>query len=83
MFVCTLGSARGCPGSTCISPVWLERCNTLSPLSQARAAAAHEKSHGLAGAGLPLLLIWMRSVPTGPTVGAAEGPLLVTSVAPP
>ena len=19
-------SARGCPGSTCISPVWLERC---------------------------------------------------------
>ena len=25
-----LESARGCPGSTCISPVWLGRCNTLS-----------------------------------------------------
>ena len=25
-----LGGARGCPGSTCISPVWLEGCNTLS-----------------------------------------------------
>ena len=23
-----LGSARGCPGSTCISHVWLEMCNT-------------------------------------------------------
>ena len=23
-------SARGCLGSTCISPVWLERCKTLS-----------------------------------------------------
>ena len=23
------GSARGCPGSTCISPVWLDRCHTL------------------------------------------------------
>ena len=22
-------SARGCPGSTCISPVWLERCKLL------------------------------------------------------
>ena len=34
-------SARGCPGSTCISPVWLERCKlSLSPslsLSSARA----------------------------------------------
>ena len=28
LLVCSLGSARGCPGSTCISPVWLERCNT-------------------------------------------------------
>ena len=28
--VCTLGSARRCPGSTCISPVWLDRCNFLS-----------------------------------------------------
>ena len=25
-----LGSARKCPGSTCISPVWLARCPTLS-----------------------------------------------------
>ena len=25
-----MGSARGCPGSTCISPVWLDRCNSLS-----------------------------------------------------
>ena len=25
-----LGSARDCPGSACISPVWLERCNSLS-----------------------------------------------------
>ena len=24
------GSARGCPGSTCISPVWLGRCCSLS-----------------------------------------------------
>ena len=24
------GICQGCPGSTCISPVWLERCNTLS-----------------------------------------------------
>ena len=22
-----MGAARGCPGSTCISPVWLERSN--------------------------------------------------------
>ena len=29
-----MGSARGCPGSTCISPVWLERCKpSLSLLS--------------------------------------------------
>ena len=28
--VCTLGFARRCPGSTCISPVWLDRCNFLS-----------------------------------------------------
>ena len=26
----SLGSARGCPGSTCISPVWLDRCTTHS-----------------------------------------------------
>ena len=26
-------SARGCPGSTCISPVWLERCNLSLSLS--------------------------------------------------
>ena len=33
-FGCALGCARGCPGSTCVSPVRLERCNTLSlPLS--------------------------------------------------
>ena len=25
--ICSLGSAEACPGSTCISPVWLERCN--------------------------------------------------------
>ena len=24
-----LGSAKGCSGSTCISPVWLERCSIL------------------------------------------------------
>ena len=24
--ICSMGSARACPGSTCISPVWLERC---------------------------------------------------------
>ena len=34
LLICTLGSARGCPGSTCISPVWLERCNILSPRMQ-------------------------------------------------
>ena len=29
-----MGCARGCPGSTCITPVWLERCKlSLSPLS--------------------------------------------------
>ena len=26
-----LGSARECPGSTCISPVWLEKCDTDQP----------------------------------------------------
>ena len=26
-------SARGCPGSTCISPVWLERCKLSLSLS--------------------------------------------------
>ena len=26
-------SARGCPGSTCISPVWLERCKQYLSLS--------------------------------------------------
>ena len=26
-------SARGCPGSTCISPVWLERCKLYLSLS--------------------------------------------------
>ena len=26
-------SARGCPGSTCISPVWLERCKFSLSLS--------------------------------------------------
>ena len=26
-----LVASRGCPGSTCISPVWLERCKSLSP----------------------------------------------------
>ena len=29
LFVCTLGSARECPGSTCNSPVWLGRGSTL------------------------------------------------------
>ena len=24
-------SARGCPGSTCITPVWLERCKLIAP----------------------------------------------------
>ena len=26
-------SARGCPGSTCISPVWLDRCKLSLSLS--------------------------------------------------
>ena len=30
LIVCALGSGRGCPGSTCISSVWLERCNAFS-----------------------------------------------------
>ena len=29
-----LGSARGSPGSTCISRMWLERRNTLLPFVQ-------------------------------------------------
>ena len=32
-----LGSARGCPGSTCICTVWLARCGTLSPSLGSRA----------------------------------------------
>ena len=39
LLICILGSARGCPGSTCISPVWVERC-TLS-LSLASALTAN------------------------------------------
>ena len=30
---CVMVSARGCPGSTCISPVWLERCKLSLSLS--------------------------------------------------
>ena len=29
-----MGSARGCPGSTCISPVWLDRCKLSLSLAR-------------------------------------------------
>ena len=37
-----MGSARGCPGSTCNSPVWLERCKLSLSHSQPRVAGTLE-----------------------------------------
>ena len=41
LVVCPPGSARGCPGSTCISPAWLERCIYLSLSSATVPRSAH------------------------------------------
>ena len=48
LFHC-LGSARGCPGSTCISLVWLDRCNTSLFLSLSLTLLRGYRSGGMPG----------------------------------
>ena len=49
LLVCTLGCARGWPGSTCISPVALERCTYLSCRARARGCTCATWSRGHTG----------------------------------